>query len=348
MTPHRHSKGGTYMIDRVFGGSLRIHRASGTTDKATFRRIDAMLTELYGRGRLDILEAIRDLVVSPLQVLDATQRKGLDRLPTSESIVPLWTAIDAWLVSYLDTFPDRVKHQRDMWYGINKLMERATINATVQDLPRMLLAYKRMCRQKHPTFNHTKAYVQAFVTDTLGTTHTVYREIQAIPGYPKARKRHPVHLTPDEARDVVASMDKYGAEVWALLVTGMNPKEYWGRWDIKADHVAVYGTKREGRYRRVPLVDTIIRPRCNHHRQVANALQHVRPDMQLKDCRNIAARWMAKSGIISANLKAYMGWSATTMADTYQWDELFRDVAEDGAKLRAYLGVTPHKMEVVK
>ena len=34
---------------------------------------------------------------------------------------------------------------------------------------------------------------------------------------------------------------------------------------------------------------------------------------------------------------------------TYQWDEAFRDVVEDGAKLRAYLGVDKaHRLEVVK
>ncbi len=57
---------------------------------------------------------------------------------------------------------------------------------------------------------------------------------------------------------------------------------------------------------------------------------------------------MAKAGIVPANIDAYMGWAAKTMQGTYQWDELFRDVSEDGLKLRAYLGVEPRKLEVVK
>ena len=50
----------------------------------------------------------------------------------------------------------------------------------------------------------------------------------------------------------------------------------------------------------------------------------------------------------STNIDAYMGWAAKTMQGTYQWDEAFRDVVEDGAKLRTYLGVKPQRLEVVK
>ncbi len=42
-----------------------------------------------------------------------------------------------------------------------------------------------------------------------------------------------------------------------------------------------------------------------------------------------------------------MGWGARGMRGTYQWDEAFRDVAEDGAKLREYLRVE-RKLRAVK
>ena len=76
-------------------------------------------------------------------------------------------------------------------------------------------------------------------------------------------------------------------------------------------------------------------------------MHRVRPDMQLKDCRNVCSRWMAKAGIIGTNIDAYMGWGARGMRGTYQWDEAFRDVAEDGAKLREYLRVE-RKLRAVK
>ncbi len=81
--------------------------------------------------------------------------------------------------------------------------------------------------------------------------------------------------------------------------------------------------------------------------EVREALHRVRRDLQLKDCRNICSRWMAKAGIIGTNIDAYMGWGAKGMRSTYQWDEAFRDVSEDEAKLREYLGVE-RKLRAVK
>ena len=47
--------------------------------------------------------------------------------------------------------------------------------------------------------------------------------------------------------------------------------------------------------------------------EVWEALHRVRRDLQLKDCRNICSRWMAKAGIIGTNIDAYMGWGAKGM-----------------------------------
>jgi len=348
MTPHKHRGKGTWVLDRIFKGVGRIKRTSGTTDLAMFRKLNDMLTDLYMEGRLDVLEAIKTRRLAPLVIYDK-RRRGQD-LPDVASMVTLRDTVDLWAEAYTATYPDRAKHGANLKSGLNRVLTAAPQAATVHDLPAILFAYRDTCRQKHSTFNHAKAYVQSFLADVVGVNHATYRDVQAIRSYPKSRRRHPVHLTPAEARAVVDQMPRYQAEVWALLITGMNPKEYWGRWDIKADHLAVYGTKREGRYRQVPLVEPIIRPSVKEWRlpEVREALHTVRPDMQLKDCRNICARWMAKAGIIPANIDAYMGWATKTMQGTYQWDELFRDVSEDGLKLRAYLGVEPRKLEVVK
>ncbi len=55
------------------------------------------------------------------------------------------------------------------------------------------------------------------------------------------------------------------------------------------------------------------------------------------------------AGLASATAEPWRGKKeADVMRGTYQWDDAFRDVSEDGAKLRAYLGVGTQRLEVVK
>ena len=56
----------------------RIALASGTRNKQTFRKLDAMITELHEAGRLDLLRALRDHQLTLRQVYDA---KRSNRLP---------------------------------------------------------------------------------------------------------------------------------------------------------------------------------------------------------------------------------------------------------------------------
>jgi hypothetical protein len=68
---HRFHGRGTLVIDRVFDAIGRIRRASGTTDLAVFDHINGTMTALYRERRLDILEALRDGKVTPLEMLAA-------------------------------------------------------------------------------------------------------------------------------------------------------------------------------------------------------------------------------------------------------------------------------------
>ena len=62
-------------LDRVFPGVGRINIVSGATTAAEHRRRDALLTELYDRGQLEILRAIRSHQLSVAEVYSA-QRAG--------------------------------------------------------------------------------------------------------------------------------------------------------------------------------------------------------------------------------------------------------------------------------
>src|SRR5919199_3881821 len=97
MTPYTDQGSGTYILDRRFRGVGRIKRASGTTHLPTFRRLNEMLSGLFARGRIDLLRAIRDHTLTPLQVWDAYRVGELERLPRPEAMRPLAETMEAWI-----------------------------------------------------------------------------------------------------------------------------------------------------------------------------------------------------------------------------------------------------------
>ena len=50
----------------------------------------------------------------------------------------------------------------------------------------------------------------------------------------------------------------------AMATTGMRAGEFWGRWELMADRIRIYGTKRDARERDVPLARTPAAPRLYH------------------------------------------------------------------------------------
>lgn len=79
--PHRIGGRGTFVLDRVFKGVGRVRRASGTLNRRMLQALDGMLSELYQRGRLDILKAIADGRLTPMEVWGLRQEYGLDQVP---------------------------------------------------------------------------------------------------------------------------------------------------------------------------------------------------------------------------------------------------------------------------
>lgn len=96
---HRTSKGGTYRLDRIFRGVGRIAVASGATTKGEFVARNALLTQLYQKGRHDLLRAIQAGAYSVTEVYAADRENRLDRLSGEEAILgrPLWATVEAWI-----------------------------------------------------------------------------------------------------------------------------------------------------------------------------------------------------------------------------------------------------------
>ena len=66
---HRSNGRGTLVIDRIYGQVGRIRRASGTTDRALFAELMAMLDGLFERRDYTALSAIRDGAAAPIEAL---------------------------------------------------------------------------------------------------------------------------------------------------------------------------------------------------------------------------------------------------------------------------------------
>jgi hypothetical protein len=81
-------------------------------------------------------------------------------------------------------------------------------------------------------FNRSKAHVQAFVRDTLGDDHALYRAVTKVPalkvtGEPEQRAQQPEAL----ATMLLRLPDVHRRIAWSLAVTGLRPKEFFPQTD---------------------------------------------------------------------------------------------------------------------
>lgn len=253
MTPHRVSEGGSYRIDRRFKGVGRIARASGTTSVKRFRAIDNLLTELYEDGKLDVLRAIRDGTITPLEVYSAS-RTGRIPYVASEIVLhqKLWPAVEDWLPTCARSGATRDRYRQSM----DRLRESGPLrkNALVRDLARVDW---RGVLDDWPNsgadFNRMRGTVSRFLTMTLGDKQHPFRR-KVMSSFPRGR----------ESRGRVPEIDV--GRFWAIMehvpeglvpcyvtlaVTGLRVKsEYCA---LKEHHlrpltreVKVPGTKTEG------------------------------------------------------------------------------------------------------
>lgn len=327
----RHGRGNLVM-DIVVAG-IRLNISSRTRNKKVFRQIVAMLRELSYRP--DIIQTVRDRLISPTHLYQLYRQGQLNRVPTVEVLRPLWETMESWI--RFAKASD--KHRKDRTYQKEALKR---IGGTIlRDLPNVLSTYRKECEAsgKAAMFNRTKALCQKFAKSELGRRHPVYQDLVDIDRLHEAPRRLP-YLTPDDLRQKTGKLEQpYGAMVWSLALTGMNWTEYEGRWEVLPDRIVVHGTKREARYRAIPLVGTVIRPGCRY-----KAFREHVAEVGLKPgyMRKCFSRWSEEAGIPQARIRAYMGHSARDVTERYQdYDPATTPsniLVKDGEILSRYLG----------
>lgn len=326
----------TRILDRRFRHVGRIKRSSGTDHLPTFRRINEMLSGLYERGRLDVLRSIQAGTYTPLEVWEAYRVNELERLPTIATIAPVETTIRAWVEKY-DCSP---AHRLSLSQSLRHIVKVGRATSTVADLPAMLSDLREAMRGKHPrTFNLARAAAQAFVRDTMRRTHPLWAEITDIAPLRVTAQRVKHPLTPSEL-DALEIPDDAGDMAHSMARTGMGPGEYWGKWKVLSDRIHVYGTKRAGRDRDIPLCGTITAPKMTY-KEFREALVEAEAGITPYDLRRSYANWMEQAGIPRTRRRLYLGHGASDVTDLYEWHEVEKFLAEDAERLRKYVFGAP-------
>ena len=334
MSPHRSHASGTFVIDRRFGPVGRILRASGTTNSNTFRAIQVTLTELYRLGRVDLLEAVRDRVLHPLQLYDAVRFNRLDQLPTAADARVLRTEIDTWL----PTAEIRDVTRHDYAQRLYRLIARAP-EARLLALSELLRQEREICQRadQRPTFNRIRAAAQAFVRDVLGPTHRLYAQVRAVRKLTETpRKGNP--LTVAQADALAAALRQHGPVLWALCLTGMRRSEYWGRWEPAGDRLLIHGTKTVGADRFVPMVLPIARATTAYW-GFSRALRLASAGSAcVHDLRKTFSHWCEGAGIPRTRRRLYLGHGRRDVTDLYEEHDVSSFLENDAKALRRFLG----------
>lgn len=253
MTPHRAGDRGTFIIDRRTRVG-RIAVASGTTHPPTFRRLNEMITTLDETGRSDILRALREGELAPLQVYESFRVNELHKLPTGVELRPLKASLNAWLESVDCSKAQKAAHKT----MINKVTERGA--GTINDLPARLVLVGADCRKaKTPAqFNRVRASALAFIRDTLKRSHRLYGEVRDIPIMKEKKSPERHILSWADVQSIAEKMEdpRDRAAVYGMALTGMGPKEWYvDGWRVGDRRITIFGAKRKNRSRVVPAIE---------------------------------------------------------------------------------------------
>lgn len=339
----------TLVIDRTFRGVGRIKKATGTTVPALKRKMSKMLTELHDNGRIDILRAIRDNDLTILDVWGAYQRKALHELPVGETIPLLSTALNTWIES-LRIPVEASKHHVAQLHVTRCYFERENPKARVSDLPKVLEALRNSVGKDHPrSFNLARSGALAFVRQTMKRNHPLYLAVAAVEvrKVEKSKNRKPASV--QLMRNIFPNpeSDPVDAIAWGMATTGMRNNEYFGKWEVQADRIHVIGTKRAASVRDVPLVRVPAVPSM-HRRTFENKLRERTDALKPYDFRRTFANWLEAAGVPRTRRRMYMGHGASDVTDLYEWHEVEKYLAEDAAKIRAFLGLTHTKTHTIQ
>jgi integrase len=331
----------TLRIDKRFKGVGRLNRASGTTNPAIKRKFERMLAALYDDARLDVLRALRDGHVSFMQVYDAYQRRALHELPVGETMPELATAMESWIERSAREYSAEHLEALETSRRYFKKHEPA---AQIADLPRLLDELRATLGAKHPrSFNMARTSALSFVRAMMKRSHPLYIACAAVEPRKLPKRVTREAITPEAMREHFPNPeeDVIDAIAWAMVTTGMGAKEYWGKWETRADRIHVHGTKRSGRLRDIPLARRPAVPRLSRDRFEKRFRERIGTQFTPYQLRRTYSQWLEAAGVPRTRRRMYMGHGVRDVTDLYEQHEVTTYLVEDAAKLAAYVNRKP-------
>lgn len=326
---------GSFVIDRRYRGIGRIVRASGTSDKKTFRAILTMLSQLYATGKHEVLREIQAGSVTPLEAFGYWQSEQLDALPSVATLKPISPTIEDWIKTH-DVQPIT---RRNYTSEIARFI-KVVGNSTFTMLAEAVTTYRKHCADHdlNRTFNALRTVLLAYINHELGRSSWLYGKVSDIAGLAIDAPTRAPQLTVVQADQLLAALPDAHAEIArAMLLTGMGWGEVSGKWEVLKDRVAIYGTKTEYRVRFVPLLAADIQHPTRSNKAFRTALRAVRDDLSPYSFRRSYAHWMELSFIPRSRRKQYLGHSTGDVTGGYETSEVEAFLADDAARLKAFM-----------
>lgn len=331
--PHLIGDRGTFVLDRQFRGVGRVRRASGTTNRRQFTALNAMLSELYQRGRLDVLASIAAGRLTPMEVWGLRQQHGLDGIPKPEAAIGLEK-----LVEWAEGFRCSDKHRENIDSAVRALVGEAEEAERVGNLPDILRRYRAHAKPR--MFNVVRAAAQAALRDLFGKRHEFYLALCDVPPLPYRAER----VQPAGVGDVESLPEALRSMAYSMLLTGMGPGEYWGKWSQQIDRVLVFGTKTDHRERLVPKVADVTLPTV-HKRTFGDAFKAATGKTPYA-LRHGYRHLLEAAGVPDSRAEMYMGHDPRTVKFTYLWHEVEPHLLADARLIKAEVERKMERVEV--
>ncbi len=329
----------SYRVDRVFPGVGRINLVSGARTRAEFAKRDALLSELYETGRLEILHAIRAHHLTINEVYSAQRSGRLDFTPASVVLGrKLWPAVEEWLLMSAPA-PKSRRRYAEAWAFLKRTGVLGT-EARVGDLERVDWRGLMNRQLIGPTgWNRARAAVSRFLSMILGKSgkrHPFRFAVIDPDSYPRAAE--PEGRVPDLPVGVFWEIVEHVPEALrpayiTLVVTGMGPAEYC-RVEATDLHpltfsLTVHGTKlgrQGGQLIRVPeeawpwveqAIPAPISQDGLSRAWKAACLAAGHSGLRLYDLRHAHAQWLSDAGVSEAAIGVSLRHKTASMTRRY-------------------------------